>query len=358
MNADRETVLIIYMKSNKMRRLITFLTLFVAAAALLSCVDPEKRILSLEADKTEVVADGTDQVAFTVTYSYGVTEDVTATADITCINGDAVVTDGIFTPEEEGTYVFQATYEGVTSDLVEITVTKPAESRFRKHTCVMEFTGGWCSQCPEGATTLNYLVSKAYKDKAFALAFHNADPFAIPQEQELFKKFKLTGYPSYVTDMRDSGLLNEGTCSKTIDASLYDHPTHCAVAVKCTYDAASQEVTVKASLYSEKTSQYSFAVYVAEDKVKGSQTLSTGEVQDDYVHRHVVRMMLSSDVNGDSLGSVEAGKETGKTYTFKVDDTWNIGNLSVAVLALDENSEVNNMATCAADGGEMQYESI
>lgn len=341
-----------------MRRLIIFLTLFVAATALLSCVDQPERVLSLEADKTEVVADGEDHVVFTITYTFENVEDVTSTADIKCLSGDAVVTDGIFTPEEEGTYVFQATYDGVESNTVEITVTKPEPSRFQKHACVMEFTGGWCSQCPEGATTLNYLVSKAYKDKAFALAFHNADPLSIPQEQVLFKKFRLSGYPAYVTDMRDSGLLNEGTCGKTIDASLYDRPTHCGVAVKCTYDAASKEVTVNASLYSEKTSQYSLAVYIVEDKVKGEQTLSTGEVQDDYVHRHVVRMMLSSDVTGDSLGTVDAEKEAEKSYTFKVDDKWNIENLSVAVLAIDSRSEVNNMATCAADGGEAEYELI
>ena len=341
-----------------MRRLIIFLVLFVAAAALLSCVDQPEKTLELEADKTEVVADGEDHVTFKVTYTFTDVEDVTSKADITCLSGDAVVTDGVFTPEEEGTYVFKASYDGVESSQVEITVTKPEPSRFQKHTCIMEFTGGWCSQCPEGATTLNYLVGKAYKDKAFALAFHNADPLSIPQEQIHFKKFRLGGYPAYVTDMRDSGLLNEGTCGKTVDASLYDHPTHCGVAVNCTYDAASKEVTVNASLYSEKTSQYSFAVYVVEDKVKGSQTLSTGEVQDDYVHRHVVRMMLSSDVTGDALGSITAGEEAKKTYTFKMDDKWNIENVSVAVLAIDSSAEINNMATCAADGGKTEYELI
>ena len=54
------------MRNDKMRRLIIFLVLFVAAAALLSCVDQPEKTLELEADKTEVVADGEDHVTFKV----------------------------------------------------------------------------------------------------------------------------------------------------------------------------------------------------------------------------------------------------------------------------------------------------
>lgn len=229
---------------------------------------------------------------------------------------------------------------------------------FRRHVCVMEFTGAWCAQCPDGATILNYLVDRQYKGQVFALAFHNDDEYALPQEQELFKMFNWSGYPAYVTDMRDVGLLNEGGCDNSIETSLNEVPTYCGVAVQSSYDSQTGKVTVKASVQSAQTMNYRIAAYVVEDKVKGEQTLSTGQKDKDYTHRHVVRHMLSSSVRGDGLGEVAAGKKVSKTYTFEVDGSWNMDNLSVAVLAIDSDGHVNNMAVCAADGGEMDYEYV
>ena len=232
------------------------------------------------------------------------------------------------------------------------------ESRFQRNVCVMEFTGTWCAQCPAGATTLNYLIDKQYKDKAYALAFHNNDEYAIPQEQALYGIFKWTGYPAFVVDMDPGkvGLLNEGGCGPAIESSLYDSMTHCAASVSCSYDEASKKVSVNAKMFSELTLDYRIAAYVVEDKVVGKQTQSDGQVRENYSHRHMVRQMLSSHVLGDKLGKVQAEKEAEKTYSFTVAEDWNLENLSVAVLILDDNGHVNNMAVCAADGGKMDYE--
>lgn len=235
---------------------------------------------------------------------------------------------------------------------------KDFKADFERRVCIMEFTGTWCAQCPEGATTLNYLVNKAYKDQAYAMAFHNNDIYALPEEQELNKIFKWSGYPAYVTDMRDCGLLNEGGCSSSIEKSLYDERTFCTASVSCSYNASDATVTVNGSVLSGQEMEYRMAAYVIEDKVIGEQTLGTGEVQKDYTHRHMVRKMLSSAVKGDKLGTLAVSKAGQKTYTFKVEDGWNLQNLSVAVLAIDKDGKVNNMAICAADGGEMGYGKI
>lgn len=345
------------MKS-KVVRILFYLAASVASLGISSCSgntdpDADKLKLTLSSDKTELVADGEDHAVFTVLYGI---EDVTDKAQINCTEGNGKVSSGTFTPYEAGSYTFTASYDGVTSDPVSITVEEAiVESRFQRHVCIMEFTGTWCAQCPEGATTLNYLVNKAYKDKAFALAFHNADEYSITQEQELYKMFKWSGYPAYVTDMRDCGLLNEGGCSSSIEKSLYDVPTHCAAAVECHYDSTLTQVNVEAKIFSEKTMDYRLAAYVIEDKVVGKQTLSTGEIQEDYIHRHMVRKMLSADVRGDKLGNIQAENEATKTYCFKMEKSWNIENLAVAVLAINKDGEVNNMAICPADGGKMNY---
>lgn len=227
------------------------------------------------------------------------------------------------------------------------------QSRFQRHVCVMEFTGTWCAQCPEGAVTLNYLVGKAYKGQAFALAFHNDDIYSIPAERNLYNIFKWSGYPAYVTDMRDVGLLNEGTCGTSIEKSLYDVQTHCGVSVSSVRSDRTFNVTAK--VFPEIAMNYNIAVYVVEDGIVGDQLLSSGTMQKDYTHHHVVRAMLTSDVKGDSLGNLDAEEETTRSYSFAAGDDWDISNLSIAVLAIDKDGHVNNMAYCKADGGVMDY---
>ena len=338
-----------------MKRLAIFITSLTAVLSCSGNIDPVDNSveLTLKADVTEIVADGKSAAVFTVLSG---TDDVTGMASITCTSGSAVISENRFSTTKEGIYTFTASYNGKTSGSLQITATAPVVSRFQRHVCIMEFTGTWCSMCPDGAQTLNYLVTKTYKDKAFALAFHNSDIYTIPQEAELKKIFGWESYPAYVTDMRADGcgLLNDGSCSATIEKSLYDIPTHCAAGVECTL--AGDNVTVKAKIFSEKTGQYRLAAYVVEDKVVGEQTMGTGEVRQDYTHRHVVRQMLSANVRGDDMGTIEAEKEQTHEYTFTFDaGKWNKENLSVAVLAINEDGHVNNMAACAADGGEMDY---
>jgi hypothetical protein len=179
---------------------------------------------------------------------------------------------------------------------------------------------------------------------------------SVPQEQELFNIFKWSGYPAFVTDMRDMGLLNEGGCDDSIEKSLYDVTTHSSVAV--TSSVSGTTASVQADIASQSSMNYRIAAYVVEDKVKGEQTQSTGQVQKDYTHRHVVRKMLSANVRGDNMGEIAAGQEKSKAYTFEIDPSWNLANLSVAVLAIDKNGHVNNMAQCAVDGGSMGHEYV
>lgn len=311
-------------------------------------VNEEKETLYLSADVEEIIADGKTAVTFTVLYG---TEDVTSQASVKCVSGNAEVSGNSFVADAIGTYVFRAFYDDVVSEDVEVV----AKSRFQRRVCVMEFTGTWCAQCPAGATTLNFLISRTYKDQAFALAFHNDDPFALPVETELHTMFGCGSYPAYVTDMRDAGLLNDGGCSESIEKSLYESETHCSVSVSCSYDRSSGKVNVTSGIFSEKDASYRLAAYVIEDKVKGEQAQADGTVDKDYVHRHVVRQMLSASVKGDDMGRIAAGSEKTSSYSFAADKGWNIDNVSVAVLAVDEEGHVNNMAICSADGGNMEY---
>ena len=227
------------------------------------------------------------------------------------------------------------------------------DSRFERNVCVMEFTGQWCSYCPDAAQLLEYYASGLYKGQFHVLAFHNNDEFTIPAEAELGKMFAIDGYPSYITDMRESGSLSGNACRLSIETSLYETQTHSSVAISS--EVVNGKCKLTAKLFSEKSMDYAMAAYAIEDEIVAWQTTGTGK-DESYVHKHVVRKLLSSSIDGDDLGTVNADQEKEHSFEFDIDSAWNLENMTVAVLAIDKNGHVNNMAVCALNGGSVDYE--
>lgn len=325
----------------------------IAAVLFAAChgnVDQEeKAALELSADCLTVPADGVSEVTFNVIYG---NEDVTSQSEIFCLTTGVALEGNVFTATESGRYTFVARYASLESERFDIEAT--AVSRFERNVCVMEFTGQWCSWCPDGAKLLQLLVSETYKGQAYALAFHNDDSMSIQAESDLKAVYGWTDYPSYLTDMRDCGSLSGSGCRMSIEKSLYETETHCGVAVSCVNDGGRCKAVAK--IFSEKSMEYRMAAYLVEDKVVAEQTVSGNVKDEDYVHRHVVRRMLSSSVSGDALGTVNKDEEITRTYEFEPDPSWNMDNMTVVVLAIDDQGHVNNMNLCAVDGGNADYE--
>ena len=333
--------LIIYMLIKMNKYFVVLLCLIMVSCAGVVDTDAvQEGVLTLTSDVEKVFADGKQTVTFTVMDGK---QDITSESIISCVTTGENLEDATFSTDCPGEYVFKALYDKKTSKTA--SVTAMFASKFKRQVCVMEFTGVWCAQCPGGATILNFLVSDMYQGKVNALAFHNNDVYALPVEPILASKFNVTTYPSYVTDMRDSGELNGNGCSNSIWKSLNETETFCGPSVSCVYDVTSGNVTVKAKIASEKTMEYRLAAYVVEDKVTGNQTLGTGSVQKDYTHRHMVRKMLSADYSGDRLGEIAKDAEAEKQYSFTLDPSWDPENVSVVILAIGPYGQVNNSAS-------------
>lgn len=243
---------------------------------------------------------------------------------------------------------------GASADYLLLSDESAFKSRFERNVCVMEFTGQWCSYCPDGAQLLEFLVSDIYPGQVIALAFHNDDEFAIPEEAVMKKEFEIVDYPSYLTDMRESGTLSGSGCRLSIETSLYESLTHSSVAIAS--QVAEGVCKVDAKLFSEKSMEYRMAAYAVEDRIVAWQTSSGNSRNENYVHRHVVRKVLSESIHGDALGLVEADQEKEHSFGFSIDPAWNLENMSVVVLSIDRNGHVNNAAQCALNGGSVEYE--
>ncbi|MBE6227470.1 MAG: Omp28-related outer membrane protein [Bacteroidales bacterium] len=358
---------------NKMKK---FRNIFMAvlAASLLSCsgnVD-DSSLPVLEASDTEIDLATETETVFTVRYN-GV--DVTEDAEIVSVSGTEDFDGKVFRPQSTGSETFYASYNGKESAQVTVNVvnSRPqVESKYDRHVCVMEFTGAWCINCPDGYDKMIGVMSKPsmsrYKENIHLCAFHSdlegKDDMAIPQTQDLFAMFDGLAYPSFVTDMREAGILTADGISlfqPSIMASFGDHAAHCGVSVSSVMSGSQAEISVK--VQSELTSQYRVIVLVVQDAVKGWQKTNLyPEGDDNYIHKHVVRKVVTSysgTFAGEKItedGIIASGAEASGSWTVVVDESWNLDDTEIYALVQDMNGYINNMNVCAIDGGDSGYD--
>lgn len=346
-----------------MKRILNIAAVMAFSLLLASCHGAEGELeLTLKADRTSILADGSEAVVFSVMLG---SEDVTSEAEITCINDGTVLESNTFSTTVAGSYSFRAKYgeyESMTQAVVAEVVPAPEEkSKYRRNILIMEFTGQWCAQCPTGWRTLYFYLTEfpEYKDITYVLALHDGttkyDEFDFPVQREIHTEYEMPGLPCALIDMRDKVALNS-ECSKVMeyfDRSINEGP-HCGVAVSSTYDqtAGKAEVTIKVT--SEKGGKYRLAVYVVEDGLVAKQQ-DGSIIIPDYTHNHVARKLVSESYKGDSLGEIATDAEVTKTYEIPADPAWNPENVSLYAVVIDSEGIVNNMAACEFVNGNTDY---
>ncbi len=332
---------------------LKFWTLCALCALLLgSCrgqSDDGEVEVQLVPSVTTIVADGVQEVTFEVYYGI---DRVTMQAEIYSVSHpDVTVSGAKFSTTEAGEYTFHAKYGNTLSKVVKIVAEEAMvnASRFVRHICVMDITGTWCTFCPEGYRKLVfYTDKKEWKDIVHILALHDGasgkDPMALDVTTTIATTYSLE-FPSFITDLRDTGSLvnNVSDIQPSFNRSIDDYPAHCDVKLATTLSEG--EVSISATLFSEKTENYALAVWLYENGVVAEQK-DGSFIHKDYEHKHVARALLSRSWRGDSLGMVTAEEEVAKEYTATLSEEWNDENMFVMALAIDEDGYVNNVAVC------------
>ena len=373
-SADSVKVFHMYMLSNMKIRTIAAAAV-AALTVLFGCsgnVDTSS-LPVLQASDTEIDLASETQTVFTVTYNG---EDVTSAAEILSSVPAAEFDGRVYKPLATGSAVFYAKYNGLTSNEVTVNVIDSdpqVETRFRKHTCVMEFTGASCAFCPAGYDNLMLQLSKPafskYKKQIHICAFHSEemgiDTLAIPATMDVKGMFNGLDLPSFAIDMRDAGGLNSDGISSfntALKAALEQHQPYCGVAVSSVVspDGKTADVTVKVA--SEYTAEYRAVVLVVQTGIVGYQKHGTYGELNDYTHNHVVRKVVTEytrTFTGEKLtaqGKIAAGEEKSRTWTIDIAKEWVLANTEVYAIVLGPDGYVNNMNVCHIDGGASEYD--
>ena len=196
-----------------------------------------------------------------------------------------------------------------------------------KNVLLEEYTGGYCSYCPNGHRIANEVAAK-YPGRVFPVNIH-AGNFAYTtypnmtttQGDEYNNNFGVTSYPT--------GILNRvGQVSYTqweakVDEMMKENAI-VNIAGDYTINAATRTVQITVEMYytgnSSQSTNY-LTIYMLQDDIVGYQAGSnlnpTQIVDGQYNHTHVFRSAITSTW-GDAVSPTTAGSLITKTYTYTI----------------------------------------
>lgn len=356
-----------------MLKRITYLLALLAFAACSGTVDPEsgktddpevdpmtqvpEGVLRIFADKTEIAADGSEEVIFTVMFG---SEDVSTARTLQVIreyDGEQkymAYGANKFSTVTAGSYKFTAKYYYAGNFYTDNSVTVEAkqffsgeEKAYEQRVLGVYFTSTGCTSCPSATKGIKNL-QEANPDIISVVAFHShmgvvTDPMVVP-ETALFNAVLggFDGLPRLFWNMRKDTHLIGPSFDESFAEEIAAYEPQCGVSIETSED------NINIGITSNLPSVYRYLVFIVEDGIVADQT---GDPN--YVHSNVVRAVLTSE-KGDKLNDnlpFTVGVEVKASKTLDLSPDWNKDNLRVIVAATTSTDGgytfvVNNVAEC------------
>jgi hypothetical protein len=376
--------------TNKMKlaRYILSAISFIALAACSGTVDPDsgtetkdpmkdvpEGVLRIFADKTEISADGNDEVTFTVMFG---SEDVSNAKTLQLIrnfNGDEkymAYGANKFSTVTAGTYTFSAKYYYAGNNYTDNSVTVEAkpffngeEKNYKRQYLGTLFTSTGCNSCPLAAKGLKQLQADNPGEIILA-AFHAdmvvPDPMTIAETYEFQTALGgFQGLPAFFWNMREESYTGGSAFSESFAEEKDAYDTYSGVAVETTYDEGSSKLDVNIGITSNVPSVFRYMVILVEDDIPAKGEYEQNGQNENYVHYNVVRKVLTN-VTGEKINDnlpLTVGVEVKASKSVTLSKDWKHENMRVIVAAMTSedggyNWTVNNVNECKV-GGSVSY---
>ena len=266
----------------------------IALAACSGTVDPDsgtetkdpmkevpEGVLRIFADKTEISADGNDEVTFTVMFG---SEDVSNAKTLQLIrtfNGDEkymAYGANKFSTVTAGTYTFSAKYYYAGNNYTDNSVTVEAkqfftgdEKNYARRYFGTLFTSTGCNSCPLAARGLKDLQA-ANPGEIILAAFHAdmtvPDPMTIAETYEFQSALGgFQGLPAFFWNMRKESYTGGSAFAESFTKEQDTYETYSGVAVATTYDEASSELEVNIGITSNVPAVFRYMIILVEDNI-------------------------------------------------------------------------------------------
>ena len=328
---------------------------------------PVAKSAVLSASTSIIVADGEDEVTFTVLFGE---QDVTDSVYMYVDNKRMTSTK--FSTDKAGSYKFFASYKGKISNTVVITAANPAlyiglpeDSQpdkfdgFDRKVLVAEGTGTWCGYCPYMIRALELFEENGSNaSKAVIVATHSGDEFSNQASEAAVVAMKIKGFPSCVLNLDPEILIENNNPDinaeyiNTMVGMELKEAARVGIAATTAVSADSTVVGVRTAVKVGEEGSYRINAWLIEDGVEAYQ--NGAEVID---HKHILRAASHvSPIQGVLLGEKEtcsAGEQVEFYYEFdtKKADVESVENCKVVVLVTATNGTsskyvVNNIIEC------------
>ena len=196
-----------------------------------------------------------------------------------------------------------------------------------KNVLLEEYTGGYCSYCPNGHRIANEVAAK-YPGRVFPVNIH-AGGYAYTtypnmtttQGNEYNNNFGVTSYPTGI--LNRVGQVSYTQWENKVDEMMKENAI-VNIAGDYTINAATRTVQITVEMYytgnSSESTNY-LTIYMLQDDIVGYQAGSnlnpTQIVDGQYNHTHVFRSAITSTW-GDAVSPTTAGSLITKTYTYTI----------------------------------------
>ncbi len=217
----------------------------------------------------------------------------------------------------------------------------------KRQVLIEEFTGVKCVNCPAGSQEIDVLLS-IHQSQLIAVSIHAGD-FAPPYQASKYD-FRTPegngilsylgepfGYPTAVVNRR----LFDGQFDLQLGKSEWAGyiaeekaiPPKVRIGIEPDFNGANRNLEIKVTLLVDETitePDVRLSVMITENNIVDLQlTPSSSEPKADYIHKHVLRDMVT---NFDGLKLTESlveGAEITKTFNFTLPDTWKEENCEI-----------------------------
>lgn len=203
---------------------------------------------------------------------------------------------------------------------------------------IEDFTGQRCVNCPTATEAIENLQEQYGADKVIAVGIHSG-PFGhrttmtsprlslcTETGDAYYTQWGIESQPG-VKINRSAPIYNYAQYGAIVRGEL-QKMTPLDITLNLQYDADAKSVDIDVNAMSGKSVNGKLQVWVIENEIIDAQMMPDGSQNTGYVHQHVFRTSVTSDIFGDNF-SIEEGTTKSVSYSVTLDEKWNPENIAI-----------------------------
>lgn len=218
---------------------------------------------------------------------------------------------------------------------------KPAQ--VNRAVLIEDFTGQKCINCPYAALEIEKIVEHYGEENVIAVGIHcglGMKDTPTANYQGLMTDVGNEYYAFWGKPGQPAGVVNRST-AQTTDYSTWSNQVRTEIEkiaplslkVNNSYNKENRTLDVEVNaMGTDGNTDGKLQVWLVEDNIISLQDmpkdLYSGGRKYDYVHNHVFRANLTSELWGDAV-TIKEGETTSKVYSYVLPEKWNADNVSV-----------------------------